>query len=91
MGDGRRRIKRGEMEKDTSPGHFFNLPFWACIFMLFCFLLLFGTRHIFLLHCLDSISECLDRTIRNTFSKGWEKHFDMFKHVVHFTNQPLIK
>ena len=23
MEEGRRRIKRGEMEKDTSPGHFF--------------------------------------------------------------------
>ena len=38
----------------------------------------------FPLHCLDSISECLGRTISNTFSKGWE-NTDVCKHVVRLT------
>ena len=43
--------------------------FVACIFMRFNFLSVFGIRHLFLLHCLDSISERLDQPISNTFSK----------------------
>ena len=50
----------------------------------------FGTRHLFLLHCLHLISEHLDQLISNTFSKRWKKHFDTFKHI-RFTDQHLTQ
>ena len=42
----------------------------GCCFFFFCFPL----------HCLDSMSECWGRTIRNTFMVSVDKYFDACKH-----------
>ena len=76
----------GGVAGDTSPGapNFFLekgsheifkfLPSWAVSSRCF-----FIFR--FLLHCLDSTSECLGRIISNTFMVNVDKYFDACKHM----------
>ena len=62
---------------------FLCLP--GCTFILFCSLSLFGTWHIFPLHCLDSISERFG-TERSVTPSLWRAS----KHEVRFTNQSRL-